>query len=98
MPTVSIDGLCLRSRRVVPRFEDNRNLLEPFMAVLLDLGRLPAVEEFPRADVLIERFGSLKRALAFVERDTGTEEWKEAARRARRSPGLSGAQSIPQAT
>jgi len=72
-----------RSRRVVPRFEDNRNLLEPFMAVLLDLGRLPAVEEFPRADVLIERFGSLKRALAFVERDTGTEEWKEAARRRR---------------
>jgi DNA phosphorothioation-associated putative methyltransferase len=72
-----------RRRTVVSRFEDNRNLLEPFMAVVLDLGRIPAVEEFPRAEVLIERFGSLKRALAFVERETGTEECKEAARRRR---------------
>ena len=72
-----------RRRMVPPRFEDNRNLLQPFMAVLLDLGRLPTVDEFPRADVLIERFGSLKRALAFAERETGSEERQEAARRRR---------------
>jgi DNA phosphorothioation-associated putative methyltransferase len=72
-----------RRRMVPPRFEDTRNLLEPFMVVLLELGRFPTVDEFPRADVLIERFGSLKRALAFAERVTGSEERHEAARRRR---------------
>jgi DNA phosphorothioation-associated putative methyltransferase len=50
-------------------------MLEPFMAIIADLGRLPEAEEFPGAYQLIERFGSLKRAFALVRRVTGPAEW-----------------------
>jgi DNA phosphorothioation-associated putative methyltransferase len=57
------------------RFDEHREVLEPFMAVIADLGRLPAAAEFPGAWELVERFGSLKRAFALVRRVTGPEEW-----------------------
>jgi DNA phosphorothioation-associated putative methyltransferase len=79
---------CFRRREIAPRrrmselrFEENRELLDPFMAVVTSLGRLPDVEEWPQAQVVAERFGSLKRAFAFVQRITGTEEWELIARR-----------------
>jgi DNA phosphorothioation-associated putative methyltransferase len=79
-----------RRREILPRrriselrFEDNREVLDPFMAAVASLGRLPDVEEFPQASVVVERFGSLKRAFAFVQRMTDTEEWDSISRRRR---------------
>ncbi len=72
-----------RKRVARDRFEDSRALLEPLMATLLGLGRLPDPEECPGATPIIERFGSLKRAFAFVQRAMGTEEWETAARQRR---------------
>ena len=73
---------CFRRREIAPRrrtselrFEENRELLEPFMAVVASLGRVPDAEELPQAEAIAERFGSLKRAFAFVQRVTGSEEW-----------------------
>jgi DNA phosphorothioation-associated putative methyltransferase len=57
------------------RFDEHREMLEPFMAMIADLGRLPEAEEFPGANQLIERFGSLNRAFALVRRVTGPAEW-----------------------
>jgi DNA phosphorothioation-associated putative methyltransferase len=64
-----------RKRLSELRFEEHREVLEPFMAAVADLGRLPEPGEYPAADGLVERFGSLKRAFALVRRVTGPEEW-----------------------
>jgi len=79
---------CFRRREIAPRrriselrFEENRELLDPFMAVVTSLGRLPDIEEWPQAQLVAERFGSLKRAFAFVQRVTETKEWELIARR-----------------
>jgi DNA phosphorothioation-associated putative methyltransferase len=64
------------------RFEEHREILDPLMACLTQLGRLPDIEEFPQAVELIARFSSLKRAFALVRRVTGPEEW-DALRRGR---------------
>ena len=63
--------------------EEARQALEPLMEVLGTLGRLPEPVEFPGAQGLIERFGSLKRAFAAVQRITGPETWASIARRRR---------------
>jgi DNA phosphorothioation-associated putative methyltransferase len=65
-----------RKRASELRFEQHRELLEAFMAVLADLGRLPEADEFPQAAATIAEFGSLKRAFALVRRVTGEEEWE----------------------
>jgi DNA phosphorothioation-associated putative methyltransferase len=70
-----------RKRISEVRFEENRELLEPFMAAIAALGRLPEADEFPQAAELETRFGSLKRAFALVKRVTGTDEWDAIARR-----------------
>lgn len=57
------------------RFEEHRGLLEPFMAAVADLGRLPDEHEFSLTEQLVNRFGSLKRAFALVRRVTGDAEW-----------------------
>jgi DNA phosphorothioation-associated putative methyltransferase len=72
-----------RKRQGRLRFEESRELLDPFMVKLLELGRLPDAEECPRSGDLIERFGSLKRAFAFVQREMGVEPWETAARQRR---------------
>jgi len=63
------------------RFEEHRELLEPFMATVSDLGRVPADDEFSRWSELVEQFGSVKRAFALVRRVTGSEEWDAIRRR-----------------
>jgi DNA phosphorothioation-associated putative methyltransferase len=68
------------------RFEEHRELLESFMAVIADLGRLPEEDEFTRAAEVVTQFGSLKRGFALVRRVTGDEEW--AAIRQRRTEDL----------
>ena len=71
-----------RRRQSVPRkrvseirFEENKDVLEPLIVAITDLGRLPHADEFELAHEAIERFGSLKRAFALIRRVTGGEEW-----------------------
>src|SRR5262249_62303434 len=45
------------------------------------LGRLPDPIEFSDAQPIIERFGSLKRAFAAIQRITDAESWEAIARR-----------------
>jgi DNA phosphorothioation-associated putative methyltransferase len=63
------------------RFEEHRDLLEPFMAAITEMGRLPAEDEFRQAAVVAEPLGSLTRAFALVRRVTGTEAWDAIQRR-----------------
>jgi DNA phosphorothioation-associated putative methyltransferase len=57
------------------RFEEHRDLLESFMAVIADLGRLPEEDEFTRTAEVVTQFGSLKRGFALVRRVSGDDEW-----------------------
>jgi DNA phosphorothioation-associated putative methyltransferase len=50
-------------------------VLEPFMAAVADLGRLPEPDEYPDAATVAARFGSLKRSFRLVQRLTGPHEW-----------------------
>jgi DNA phosphorothioation-associated putative methyltransferase len=70
-----------RKRASEVRFEEHRELLEPLMAVIGELGRLPEPEEFALAGAVADKLGSLKRAFALVRRVTGDEEWQAIARR-----------------
>ncbi len=70
-----------RKRISEVRFEENRDLLEPFMATIAALGRLPEADEFAQAAELAAQFGSLKRAFALIKRVTGSDDWDAIARR-----------------
>jgi DNA phosphorothioation-associated putative methyltransferase len=70
-----------RKRISEQRFEENRELLEPFMATIAALGRLPEADELPESAELETRFGSFKRAFALVKRVTGPDEWDAITRR-----------------
>jgi DNA phosphorothioation-associated putative methyltransferase len=77
-----------RRREILPRkrlseqqFEEGRDLLEPLMAAVASLGRLPEPVELPEAAGVAERFGSLKRAFALVRKVTGEAEWEAIRRR-----------------
>jgi DNA phosphorothioation-associated putative methyltransferase len=79
-----------RRREILPRrriaelrLEDARQALEPLMEVIAALGRLPDPMEFPGAQTVVERFGSLKRAFAAIQRITDTGTWDAIARRCR---------------
>jgi DNA phosphorothioation-associated putative methyltransferase len=79
-----------RRREILPRrrinelrLEETRQVLEPFMEAVAVLGRVPDADEFSGTPELIEKFGSLKRAFAAVQRLTGTETWDDIARRRR---------------
>ena len=63
------------------RFEENRELLEPFMAMIASLGRLPEADEFQPATEIEARFGSVNRAFSLVKRVTGADEWEAITRR-----------------
>jgi DNA phosphorothioation-associated putative methyltransferase len=63
------------------RFDENRELLEPFMATIAAFGRLPEPDEFSQATQIVERLGSMNRAFALVKRVTGTAEWYAIERR-----------------
>jgi DNA phosphorothioation-associated putative methyltransferase len=70
-----------RKRLSEQRFEEHRELLEPFLAALATLGRLPEPDEYAAADALIAAFGSLKRAFALIRRVTCPEAWDAIRRR-----------------
>ena len=59
--------------------EENRELLEGYWRLLLQLGRLPEPEEFPRFAELRENVGSAKRALRLFVLRGGGEEVRRAA-------------------
>ncbi len=79
-----------RRREILPRrriaelrLEETRQALEPLMEVIATLGRTPDPLEFPEASAIIERFGSLKRAFAAIQRITDADSWEAIARRRR---------------
>ena len=55
------------------RFEENRELLDFFMATIATLGRLPEPDEFPRASEVVAKLGSMKRAFALGEARDGSQ-------------------------
>ncbi len=59
-------------------YEAHRDLLDSFWASMLQLGRLPAPEEFPRYGELREAFGSPRRALRIFIQRAGGEELQRA--------------------
>ena len=69
-------GVTPRQRISERRFEEHRPLLEPLMAKVAELGRLPFPDELPESQAVIAAFGSLKRAFALIRRVTGNEEWE----------------------
>ena len=69
-------GATPRQRISERRFEEHRPLLEPLMAKIAELGRLPFPDELSESQALIAAFGSLKRAFALIRRVTGDEEWE----------------------
>jgi DNA phosphorothioation-associated putative methyltransferase len=62
-------------------FDQNQDILSPFMEALARLGRLPGPEELPQTPEIVERLGSLKRAFALVRRVTEEEPWAQIAQR-----------------
>lgn len=79
-----------RRREILPRrriaesgLEETRQALEPLMEVIAALGRLPDPIEFPHTPTITERFGSLKRAFAAIQRITGAKTWEAIAKRRR---------------
>ena len=69
-----------RKRLSEIRFEAHKELLQPLMQTMEEIGRLPAEDEFENSADLIREFGSLKRAFALIKRVTGTDDWDEIAR------------------
>jgi len=72
-----------KAERSELRLEETRQALEPLMQVMASLGRLPDPTEFPGTAAVVERFGSLKRAFAIINRITDVESWEAIARRRR---------------
>jgi DNA phosphorothioation-associated putative methyltransferase len=79
-----------RRREIVPRRriaelrrEETLQALEPLMQAVAELGRLPDPSEFDGAPAISERFGSLKRAFAILQRLTDAAGWEAIARRRR---------------
>ena len=60
-------------------YEENRELLDGFWNLMLQLGRLPESEEFPQTGELREKIGSPKQALRMFIQKGGGEEVKRAA-------------------
>jgi DNA phosphorothioation-associated putative methyltransferase len=74
----------LPRRRIAElRLEETRQALEPLMGIIAELGRVPDPTEFDGTQAVIERFGSLKRAFAAIQRITDAESWEAIARRRR---------------
>jgi hypothetical protein len=51
-----------RKRLSEVQFEENRQWLEPFMATIARLGRLPELDEYPEAEPLLEQFEAIDEA------------------------------------
>jgi DNA phosphorothioation-associated putative methyltransferase len=72
-----------RRRLAEARLEEDRLALEPLAEAAAALGRLPDASEFQGAAAVAERFGSLKRAFAALQRMNGPEVWEAIASRRR---------------
>ncbi|QEG21005.1 hypothetical protein MFFC18_08570 [Mariniblastus fucicola] len=77
-----------KRRYTVPRqrisevlFDQNRDLLDPFMERLTELGRVPAASEYAASNAIIEKFGSLKRAFKLIQKVTDESPWEEIAQK-----------------
>jgi DNA phosphorothioation-associated putative methyltransferase len=75
-----------RRREILPRrpmaglrLAETRHALEPLMEAIASLGRLPDPAEFDGASAVVERFGSLKRAFAAIQRITDAQTWESIA-------------------
>ena len=74
----------LPRRRIAElRLEEAKQTLEPLMEVIASLGRLPDPTEFDNTQAVIERFSSLNRAFAPIQRITDAKTWESIARRRR---------------
>lgn len=62
-------------------FDQNKDVLEPFMDRLTQLGRLPLEEELEVGSAIVERFGSIKRAFKLVQKVTDESPWEEIAQK-----------------
>jgi hypothetical protein len=60
-------------------YEQSKELLDAFWEKMLQLGRLPAPEEFARFDEITEKIGSAKKALRLFLRRGGENDLKRAA-------------------
>lgn len=69
-----------RKRLSESRFEEHRELLDPLMKIIEELGRIPAEDEFAQSEDVIRVFGSLKRAFALIKRVTGPDDWDDIVR------------------
>jgi hypothetical protein len=59
--------------------EQHKELLEAFWRLAVELGRMPAPEEFARHSELVEAVGSAKRGITLLERRGGADALKRAA-------------------
>ena len=59
-------------------FAAHSELLEQFWLACLDYGRLPAVDEFPRAEEVKSQVGSLKKVFSLVQERFGVEAFEKA--------------------
>lgn len=71
-------------RRWEVLYEHHRELLDAFWSLMLQLGRLPEPEEFPRTSELREKIGSPKVALRIFIQKGGGEEVRQAAENRKR--------------
>ena len=65
-------------------YEENRELLDGFWSLMLQLGRLPEPEEFPLTGLLREKVGPPKSALRIFVQKGGSDEVKRAAENRKR--------------
>lgn len=59
------------------KFDEHRELLEPFLARILTLGRLPEPDEYEDYGAIMATFGSAGRAFALLKRVTRLPGWAE---------------------
>jgi len=59
--------------------EKNRELFEPLLRFLASRGRPPVEGELPEAPAIIERLGSIARAVRLLGKAVGTETWEQVA-------------------
>ena len=71
-------------RRWEVLYEENRELLDAYWSLMLQLGRLPEPEEYPQTGVLREKVGSPKSALRIFIQKGGGDEVKRAAENRKR--------------
>lgn len=64
-------------------YEANQDVLAPLESFVLARGRAPEATELLEAPALLERFESIRKALAVIRRVTGESAWEEAERTAR---------------